>query len=72
MAPSPLSLASAEIFPGGGNVDILLIFFRLLTMQCKWTFTKHITLSAQKEFAPFHGLVKKNALRWQQQPGILR
>jgi len=24
----------------GGNVDILLIFFRLLAMQRKWTYTK--------------------------------
>jgi len=37
--------ASAEIFPGGGNLDILLIIFKLLTMQCKWTFTKRFTLS---------------------------
>jgi len=33
--------ASAEFFPGGGGkVDILLIFFRLLAMQRKWTYTK--------------------------------
>jgi len=31
---------SAEIFPGGGKVDILLIFFRSLAMQRKWTYTK--------------------------------
>jgi len=29
----------------GEYVDILLIVFRLLTMQCKWTFTKRFTLS---------------------------
>jgi len=29
------SWASAEIFAGGGNVDTLLILFRLLTMQCE-------------------------------------
>ena len=29
----------------GEYVDILLILFRLLTMQCKWTFTKRFTLS---------------------------
>jgi len=29
---------------GGVNVKILLILFRLLTMQCKWTFTKRFTL----------------------------
>jgi len=28
----------------GGNVDILLILFKLLTMQCEWTFTKRFTL----------------------------
>jgi len=28
-----------------GNVEILLIFFRLVMMQCKWTFTKRFTLS---------------------------
>jgi len=36
---------SAQIFPGG-NVDIFPILFRLLTMQCKWTLTKHFTFSA--------------------------
>ena len=39
-----LSTGSAEMFPGG-NVDILLIIFRLLTTQCKWTFTKRFTFS---------------------------
>ena len=29
----------------GGSIDILLILFRLLTMQCKCTFTKRFTLS---------------------------
>jgi len=33
------SWASAEIYPGG-KVDILLIFFWLLTMQRKLTYTK--------------------------------
>jgi len=28
-----------------GNIKNLLILFRLLTMQCKWTFTKRFTLS---------------------------
>jgi len=27
-------------FSVGGNVEMLLILFKLLTMQCKWTFTK--------------------------------
>ena len=28
-----------------GNAEILLILFRLLMMQCKWTFTERFTLS---------------------------
>jgi len=36
---------SVEIVPGRGNVEILLILFRLLTMHCKWIFTKRFTLS---------------------------
>ena len=32
-------------FSRGGNVEVLLIIFNLLTMQCKWTFTKRFTLS---------------------------
>jgi len=32
-------------FSRGGNVEILLILLRLLTMQCKWTFIKRLTLS---------------------------
>jgi len=38
-------LTSAEMFPGWGKVQILLIRYRLLTMPCKWTFTKRFTLS---------------------------
>ena len=34
-----------KFFQGGGNIEILLIFYWLLTMQCKWTFTKRFTLS---------------------------
>jgi len=34
------SWASAEIFPAGGNVEILLVIFSLLTRQWNWTFTK--------------------------------
>jgi len=30
---------------GGGNVITLLIFFRLLTLQCKRTFTIRFTVS---------------------------
>ena len=42
---NPLPWASADILPGGGNIDILLFLSRLLTMRCKWTFTKRFTLS---------------------------
>jgi len=52
---APFPLASAEIFPGGDNVDILLMLFRLKTMQCKRTFTQRFTHSTQKEIAPFYG-----------------
>ena len=56
---APFLWASAVIFPGG-NVDILLILFRLLTMQCKRTFTKRFTLSSQKEIVPFYSNSNKN------------
>jgi len=36
------SWASAEIFSGVGNIDILLILFR---RRCKWTFTKRFESS---------------------------
>jgi len=36
----PIGWASAEMFPERDNVEILLIVFRFLTMQRKWTFTK--------------------------------
>jgi len=36
---------SAKFFPGRGNLIILLILFRLLTLQCKWSFTKRFTVS---------------------------
>jgi len=42
--------ASAEILPWGGNVDILHIFFRLLMMQCRWTFTKRFNLSIPQKW----------------------
>jgi len=47
----PLTWVSAEIFPGV-KVGILLILFRLLTMQCKWTFTKHFILSIPQRKCP--------------------
>jgi len=42
-------------FSRGGNVDILFILFRLLTMQAKRTLTKRFSLSTQKEIAAFYG-----------------
>jgi len=41
-----------KFFQEGGNVEILLILFRLLTMQCKWTFTKRFTLSTPQRQCP--------------------
>ena len=41
-----------KFFQGGGNVDVLLILFRLLTMQCNWTFIKHFTLSTPQRKLP--------------------
>jgi len=40
------SMGVRRNFSRGGNAEILLILFRLLTMQCKWTFTKRFTRSA--------------------------
>jgi len=37
--------ASKTFFNGGVNDEILLILYRLLTMQCKSAFTKRFTLS---------------------------
>jgi len=38
-------------FSRGGNVDILVIVFRLLTLQCKWTFKKRFPVSTpQRRF----------------------
>jgi len=46
--------ASAEIFPGGATSTFRLSFFRLRTMQCKWTFTKRFTLTTpQRKFPIF-------------------
>jgi len=37
---------------GAGKVDILLILFRLLTMQRKWTDAKRFTLSTSQITRP--------------------
>jgi len=47
-----LAWASAEIFAGRGKVKKLRILFRLLTMQCKWTFTKLFSLSTPQGKCP--------------------
>jgi len=47
-----LPWASAEMFPGWGNLNILLILFMLLTMQCKCTFIKRFILSSPKRKYP--------------------
>jgi len=39
-------------FSQGGKVDILLIIFRFLTMQCKQTFTKRFSLSTPQRKYP--------------------
>jgi len=66
MAPTPISMGIRSNFSRGGKVDILLIFFSLLTMQCKRTFTKRFSLSSQKEIAPLYGTIQKNSHRSQQ------
>ena len=54
------SWASADIFPWRGATSTFrLSFFRLRTMQCKWTFTKRFTLSTPKKFPhPFTTFAK--------------
>jgi len=44
---------------------------RLLTMQCKWTFTKRFILSSLQRKAPCYGKNHKKTFCWQQQAGIL-
>jgi len=45
---TPLGVGVRRNFSrGGGNVNILLILVRLLTMQCKRTFTKRFTISTR-------------------------
>jgi len=48
-------------FSRGGQVDILFIIFMLLTMQCKWTFTKRFTISTPQKNDPSYGNNKKCA-----------
>jgi len=54
----------AEIFSGRGKVDLLLILFRLLTMQCKLAFTKGFILYTPQKCLCYGNSPKKcsNAL----------
>jgi len=55
-ASSSLSIGVRRNFSrGGDNVDILLMLFRFLSMQCKWTSTMRFTHSTQKEIGLFYG-----------------
>ena len=46
------TMGVGRYFSRRGEVDILLIFFRLLRMQCKWTFTKRFTVSTSQRKCP--------------------
>jgi len=49
-----MSMGVRRNFPGCVcNVDILLIVFRLLTLQCKWMLTRCFTVLHHKENAPW-------------------
>jgi len=52
--------ASAEIFPGVSNIHIVLILFRLLTIQCKWMFTKVCPFPHHKQNTQCYGNSQKN------------
>jgi len=47
-------------FARGYNVGILLILFRLLTIQCRWRFTKRFTLSTSQKNFICYGKSHKN------------
>jgi len=54
-------------FSRGGNVDTLLILFRLLTMQCKRTLTQRFTLSTPlRNCTMLRQQSQKYAIFWQQ------
>jgi len=53
-------------FSRESNVDIWLIFFRLLTMQCKWTFTKRFILSTPQRKCRMLRQQSQKCVRWQQ------
>ena len=50
----------------GGPEYLLSLEGTLLTMQCKWTFTKHFIFLHYKENARCYGNNKKKTLRCQQ------
>jgi len=52
-------------FLPGGNVDILLIIFRLLTIQCKRTFTKCFTYSTPQWKCPMLRQPSQKYASWQ-------
>ena len=41
-----------KFFHKGDKVDILLVFCKLQTLQCKWTFTKRFTVSTPRSKCP--------------------
>jgi len=48
-----VAMGVAVLFKEGDNVDILLVVFRLLRLQCRWTFTKRFTVSTPQKNAPW-------------------
>jgi len=61
---TPLHGRPQKFFHGVGNVDILLIVLKWLTMQCKWTFKESFFLSAPQRKCPIlRPQSQKNALR---------
>jgi len=50
---------SADIFRGRGNVQVLFILYRLLTMACKWKFTKCFTLSTASVCAGWNSILNR-------------
>ena len=61
-------------FSRGSNVDRLLIIFKLLTMQCKWTFTKRFAISTPQKMTQVTVTITKERFVGSnsQDPGISR
>jgi len=49
----------------GGPEYLRTLEGTLLTIQCKWTFTKRLIFSTLQENAPCYGNNHKKTLRWQ-------